>query len=714
MKGEVLKNKSSTNGKIGIKGEDGYLFIRNQSTNEFGFGGYDLKITKFDIIGEINDLIFEPNEKIIIKNIEYQNVGQISLPKGISITIDDLSSNFETNNDEIKIIEGLKKNEKRVLKEELSGNLIYKETDQIINNNMNIQSEIILRAKIGLNEFPQKAKQIIKLEHPIKIEKIKSKNVISSDESFDIEIQIKNISSMSYGKNSNSQRRIFINLVYSDDDFIINQKKFEFLDNRIEIEEIQSNIIKFYLFNITSKNLQAFQNKNIKVELYMNSIDNEEEILIQNEIIQFRTTKKFIKDENFDLIFITNQNIKEIEYKFYFEIFGLLSLKYSIFDLEFEKIIDSKNNILDDYDSSKFDWLDESQGKIIFFPINNQEFMNIITKENMFTRHFTKKSSNLIGDEYESGFYMFGIQKKQKILESILKEQSEETILSRENEFCEIFYINEPTKNDMDSKINKLIYSYNNDEKSNKYHVYCDQFEPMKHGMFKYSYGIGKKKTYPLKKTHKLVFYSIENYNDLYNELNLYKEYNKNQIKDNEFLLKYNFYFGKTKIYNKGLLSTISNKKKLKMLFENNNELKLYSNFKETPINELIISSIYHDLKNEFFYVDQGYVKLKNLLNETRNNSNYLNEKYILNILKITQRLLYNVYYKSNIFRINNDLSEKYKIYLLVIQEFNTFCKDSGLFSNFDNLLNIAIDYSKDSNRLFFENFISKVIFPLK
>jgi hypothetical protein len=153
-----------------------------------------------------------------------------------------------------------------------------------IKNNIKLVTSLNKRFQ---NYFEKK----IIIQYPIQISNIICKNVVSEDEIFQIEVDIKNISNFNYGKLGKYKRSINLKLLI-DENFIFIKNKNNLID--IEIEEIQTNCKKSIILEVKSPIIiKSFSTKNFQVLLFFETKDLKKKILIEEKEYKFRLCEKF-------------------------------------------------------------------------------------------------------------------------------------------------------------------------------------------------------------------------------------------------------------------------------------------------------------------------------------------------------------------------------------------------------------------------------------
>ena len=378
------------NGKNGHDGIDGYKGVAGSDGTRgyfkiiVNFGNrleafsnkYCLHVTNFDVLNS-DDMIFEPGEEVFITNISLSNIGGMPTPEqemvGIIKENDGFTFNYE---DRIQIPKGI-----------MHGHTV----------SINCRTKILLEYKYPLYEgIPREILTISPLSLLTRVNKdfgiSLSKNIevrwpveisvpivtrsISIEEEAPFSIEIRNISTMSIGKDSNIPRNMSLVL-----EPYLADMGFQFIEEDGTIKSVNEKVIKEFslqplesikfsgTFRFEDPNTPNFTKKLIKASLYLGNRNE-----IRTKIIQFRKfdiqlSERFSNDKEADCCLIVNSEVEKIDIEHFKEILNRFKLKLNIWNASLYKGFSYNFKVL-----NSFDFANEMKNKVVI--IANNEFKN--------------------------------------------------------------------------------------------------------------------------------------------------------------------------------------------------------------------------------------------------------------------------------------------------------------------------------------------------
>jgi hypothetical protein len=608
----------------GKNGKNGRIFFKVTETEEIGATFFSPKIIDYTMKGMENGGvysskektvkgIFSPGEEIVIEDLTIQNIGDLTLPKGLVIDLQE--------NESFALIKG----EKYIIQESIKPGEIYKTSfkisayfkETISPNHPGIYKntvEIFFKCKL-LNRtiLHSERKDKIEIKYPIQIHKLVSPSVMTPGESKEFQIDFKNI--------GEKNKKVGYRIALLDNEFSFEDGSNSFSGSEMKEPKITHSYSRVKL-NIES---MYFKKLNWKVELYLN------EKLIQFEQKEVRVCPKFNLDTvSTDLLMITNPSLSSDEYKIYMKVFSSLQLVPNFYDLEMYK--DEKSSL----------WEKKYRGKIIIFPLFGKESINALQEKDILS-HFVLNIGETY-DELDSGLIILGNYTYQLLIDNLFSLKDIKQYEIPESEFSDTFYVNTPTKEDMNIKIKKIEELKSEEFPSQICQVRPKEFSPKSLGYFSYSYGKAYVKKLPLSRLHKFITIfkedtktTIENYSNSF--------FTSDTVIETKSTFRTESHYFQFLL---AVVSTLSMEMKLKLLMNGKLSLKFIHGDYDFDIVQLIQNSLYDDIKREFFFRDQGLRRVEKLMKFYENDLDfYSTEVGIFTIWFLLSRLESNTFWRS-------------------------------------------------------------------
>jgi hypothetical protein len=709
---------SGKDGKSGRSGQPGsvYYVVLGQDgiPIEEGYKKYTVKVIDYRVEGCIDDGVFEPGEELLIKDITLYNDGDLTLPKGCALYLKETESFEPIDSDHLlpEIVPG----QKITIKFNLRGRIKPIPSPTKPGRYSGLLDISTYCELLNKNFRDSEMKKQIEVTYPIQLARFSCPNALAINEVSTFKVEIANVSNVPYGSSSDSKESIEYRVIFDDYFALPEHSESSFVGS---ISKLAPRSTKSIEFKVKLRdNASYYQQLKWRIELSFRGQ------LIEFTDVPLRVCPQFDPSEaaKADILFLTHSKITQREYLLYDKIFNGLGLKAACFDSEMYHGI-SKNA----QTGKVNEWVGKFVGKPIIFPMKDQSDLALLNGSDIIS-HFHGSVQNEKEDKHESGLVIVGVAKNVAQFKETLKQQLYDSVSHTgtfeipEKKLSDYFVMNSPTPELMTTRLEKIVSEYTTDQPSSVFTAFKTEYAPRKlNYMNLYTYGKAVIKQLPLSKVHRILLVTQGNetlgHNPLFLSAQLSKHANalvdkietdtlfKRELERKEFHSDEKFFQVLLAI-----LSVLSIEKKIQMLMEDyqekmlsvqneweflidsehNRKDSLTENIPSKRINikDLIVVSLYNDLKVEYFYQDQGLGRTKRFCNFVKSNAHKFTtmNDALYRVWLVITRLVSHTYWRSLPY-LSGSLTDKRTILLQLHEDLSkTLFNQQDIFSSTSNV----------------------------
>lgn len=390
---------SNSGGSDGRDGRDGSNGSGNTSAGSRGANGffefavtdsngrvsryktiYDMNLINYSLIDENRDGVFEPGEKVIVRNITVSNRGEMPSPNGKAKVMVVLRTGqwFIANPIELEV-PSLRSGESTTL----SGQLEFTIKDNtVVGNNERFEisdslTPVSYLTRVNKTFSGFELPKTIRVTYPIEISPLVARKSVGPGEMIDVHWKVTNLSTKSFGSDSELKRAIFTSIYESRPStkgakvtFITEGQQAplneRFSQEVVNLEPGKSMIIAGKLR--FREDLEVYTNVDISHSLGLQRHTDDRVQTIQENSFQFTISQIYRPNADSDFLLILNDQTTRQEYLAWNSLAQRLGLKFDIWDVSYYGFLSLSQKV----EEANQSFLDSYRGKSIVL-INNEQ-----------------------------------------------------------------------------------------------------------------------------------------------------------------------------------------------------------------------------------------------------------------------------------------------------------------------------------------------------
>ena len=393
--------------RIEVVGSDGILRTYQKR--------YDLHLLGFEFVSQNADGIFEPGERVRVKNIRVRNAGGMPMPSGAAamIYLNDnrwvLSKGAEVRIDKV-LAAGETYTLKNELEFEIADNHILKSGDRFRQSGVAIQPLSYLK-EVNRQFQNFNAPQSFEITFPVEITPLDAPKSMARGETAKMFWRVKNLSSKPIGEGTSSNRMVntWIESVKNADGYsgsvsgggaFAERTDKRFLQRILELGPGESTLIEADVS--VAANAPFYSEVSVRAGLDLERIDDADAVrTVQLRDFSIRVARTYEPADDADFLLVVNKDTQRAESEAWDELARRLGLKLAVWDLSYygffslSKVLTTDSTLLRDFTRKPF--------VIINNPIRDSHGRAVVAKDSLPKEDFISAMS-----ETGSGFYVVG------------------------------------------------------------------------------------------------------------------------------------------------------------------------------------------------------------------------------------------------------------------------------------------------------------------
>jgi hypothetical protein len=431
-------------GRTGMDGTDGSIWYVVLDPVTFApieqsFHKFNLVVDSYSVRGELDDGIFEPGERVIVENVHVRNNGGLSLPAGALLVFPDTTTFISDK--QAYVLPTIRPNETFIVPQLFYGTIPDIPEASYIGRYLS-QSTVASHSELVYRTFnAEPVVTTLPVQYPLQISVSGPEHLVQGEKAV-FRVIISNISTLPYGTTTGFNIQWRLNI----DHRLQSGTGSQVIDGIVEYLDPSTSYV--YDFEATvDPNSELFELLPWSADLFFK----DKKIEIAQHSVRVTKSYQPMNDTNrdqFDLLFVTNKHIAQLESKLYLRIFDGLGLNVNYWDVEQYNGLSVENSMNQRHAVT---WVNEFQGKLIVFPLGHSMQFPLIHPHDILN-HFIKDINQ--PTDLESGLLTIGSVSSAVLpylLESMIATPIDTKYLSG------FFVIGKPTQGVFNKKCNKFL-----------------------------------------------------------------------------------------------------------------------------------------------------------------------------------------------------------------------------------------------------------------